>query len=180
MYAWTSINAEDEEVAARYRDKEDALNPVSPSLSYDAPYPEEARSPPVTANYTTYYNEAPKKKVDAIACAEVGGSNSMAPLEAGALTNKPVVDGDAMGRAFPEMQMSTLFINGVASAPAAMVDEKGNSIIFGQITDSFALEKFARDLCIQMGCVSLLAAPVMTGAQVKAHAVPRTRQAGPR
>jgi DUF917 family protein len=114
------------------------------------------------------------KSVDAIACAEVGGSNSMAPLEAGALTNKPVVDGDAMGRAFPEMQMSSLFINGVASSPAAMVDEKGNCIVFGQITDSFALEKFARDLCVQMGCTSLLAAPVMTGEQVKAHSVPRT------
>ena len=50
------------------------------------------------------------RSVDAIACAEIGGSNSMAPLEAGALTGKPVLDGDAMGRAFPEMQMSTLFI----------------------------------------------------------------------
>jgi len=79
MYAWTSINAEDEEVAARYQDKEDALNPVSPSLSYDAPYPEEARSPPVTANYTTYYNEAPKKKVDALA--EAWGIHEPEPYE---------------------------------------------------------------------------------------------------
>jgi len=114
------------------------------------------------------------KTIDAIACSEVGGSNSMAPLEAGALTNKPVVDSDAMGRAFPEMQMSTLFINGVACTPAAMVDEKGNCIVLGKMTDSFALEKFARDLCVQMGCTSLLAPGVMTGAEAKAHSVPRT------
>ncbi|MBI1280600.1 MAG: DUF917 family protein [Anaerolineaceae bacterium] len=113
-------------------------------------------------------------KIDAIACSEVGGANSIAPLEAGALTNKPVVDGDAMGRAFPEMQMSTLFINGVGCTPAAMVDEKGNTVIFGHLTDSRTFEKFGRDLCVQMGCVSLLALPVMSGADVKAHSVPRT------
>lgn len=114
------------------------------------------------------------KKIDAIACSEVGGANSIAPLEAGALTNKPVLDGDAMGRAFPEMQMSTLFINGVASAPGAMVDDKGNSIIFGSMVDSFAFERFGRDLCVKMGCVALVALPVMSGAEVKAHSVPRT------
>ncbi len=114
------------------------------------------------------------RTIDAIACAEVGGANSMAPLEAGALSGKPVVDGDAMGRAFPEMQMSTLFINGVATTPAAMVDEKGNCIIFGNMITSHAFEKFARDLCVQMGCTSLIAAPVMSGAEVKAHSVPRT------
>ncbi|KAH9968895.1 hypothetical protein BC827DRAFT_1166373 [Russula dissimulans] len=79
MYAWTSINAEDEEVAARYRDKEGALNPVSPSLSYNASYPEEARSPPATGNYSTYYAEAPKKKVDALA--EAWGMHEPEPYE---------------------------------------------------------------------------------------------------
>ena len=43
-------------------------------------------------------------------CAEIGGANSIAPLVAGALTGKPVIDADAMGRAFPELQMSTHFI----------------------------------------------------------------------
>ena len=33
-----------------------------------------------------------------------------------------------------------------------MVDEKGNRIVFGSITDSYALERFARDLCVLMGC----------------------------
>ncbi|KAI0307872.1 Pal1 cell morphology protein-domain-containing protein [Multifurca ochricompacta] len=81
MYAWTSINAEDEEVAARYRDKEDALNPITPTLTYNASYPssEPPRSPPVTANYTTYYSEPPKKKVDAIA--EAWGIHEPEPYE---------------------------------------------------------------------------------------------------
>lgn len=114
------------------------------------------------------------KSIDAIICAEIGGSNSIAPLVAGALTNKPVIDADAMGRAFPEMQMSTLFIDGVPCVPTAMADEKGNRIVFGHLTDSFALEKFARDLCILMGCRAELAVSVMTGKQVKRSAVRRT------
>lgn len=114
------------------------------------------------------------KSIDAIICAEIGGSNSIAPLVAGALTNKPVVDGDAMGRAFPEMQMSTHFLDGASCVPTAMADEKGNRIVFGNLTDPFALEKFARDLCILMGCRAELAVSVMTGKQVKRSAVRRT------
>ncbi|MEZ4667362.1 MAG: DUF917 domain-containing protein [Anaerolineae bacterium] len=114
------------------------------------------------------------KSIDAIICAEIGGSNSIVPLIAGALTNKPVVDGDAMGRAFPEMQMSTHFIDGASCVPTAMADEKGNQIVFSHLTDSFALEKFARDLCILMGCRAEMAVSVMSGKQVKRSAVPRT------
>jgi len=112
--------------------------------------------------------------LDAILCSEIGGSNSIAPLEAGALTGKPVVDGDAMGRAFPKMQMSTHFIAGVACTPAVLVDEKGNAILLSHMTDSFALERFTRDLCVQMGCTAMLALPVMRGIQAKATSVPGT------
>lgn len=114
------------------------------------------------------------KSIDAILCAEIGGANSIAPLVAGALTGKPVIDGDAMGRAFPELQMSTHFINGIPCVPAAMVDEKGNRIIFSNIISPKALEKYARDLCVLMGCRAELAAPVMTGKQIKSTTVRRT------
>jgi uncharacterized protein len=114
------------------------------------------------------------RTIDAIACAEIGGGNSIEPLVASALTGKPTIDADAMGRAFPEMQMSTHFINGVPCTPAAMVDEKGNQIIFSHMVDPFELERMARHLCITMGCRSMLALPVMTGEQVKRTSVPRT------
>lgn len=79
MYAWTAINPEDEEVAARYRDKEDGMNPVTPTLTYDAYTSEIPRSPPVDPNYASYYPEAPKKKVDAIA--EAWGIHEPEPYE---------------------------------------------------------------------------------------------------
>jgi len=111
------------------------------------------------------------RRIDALICAEVGGVNSIAPLVAGALTGKPVLDADGMGRAFPELQMSTHFIYGVPCTPAALVDEKGNRVIFAHTTDAFTLERFARDLCVAMGCIAELAVPVMTGAQAKQTAV---------
>ncbi len=113
-------------------------------------------------------------RIDAIICSEIGGSNSIEPLVAGALTGKPVIDADGMGRAFPELQMSTHFLAGIAPAPAALVDEKGNRIIFGNITDPKALERFARDLCIAMGCRTMLALPVMTAKQARESAVRHT------
>jgi hypothetical protein len=78
MYAWTSINAEDEEVAARYRDKEDG--PDAPPLAYNTSYSAElSRSPPAANNYSSYYSEAPKQKVDALA--EAWGIHEPEPYE---------------------------------------------------------------------------------------------------
>ena len=55
---------------------------------------------------------------DAIAIAEIGGANSMQPLIAGLLAGIPTIDSDSMGRAFPEIQMSSfLFDSGVTVAP---------------------------------------------------------------
>ena len=114
------------------------------------------------------------RPLDAILCAEIGGSNSIEPLVAGALTGKPVVDGDAMGRAFPELQMSTHFFDGVPCVPSVLVDEKNNRIVFGTMTDPNTLEKYARDLCVLMGCRAELASTVMTGAQAKRSSVANT------
>jgi len=114
------------------------------------------------------------RPIDAILCSEVGGSNSIQPLVASALTGKPVLDGDGMGRAFPELQMSTHFFDGAPCVPAALVDEKNNRVVFSHITDPHTLEKFARDLCIRMGCRASLAMPVLTGAQAKRSSVRNT------
>ena len=46
-----------------------------------------------------------QKKVSAILCIEAGGLNSTIPFVAAAKLSLPIIDGDAMGRAFPELQM---------------------------------------------------------------------------
>src|SRR4029078_1900476 len=70
---------------------------------------------------------------------EIGGANSMRPLVVAAQTGLPVVDGDGMGRAFPEIQMDTFSIYGVPIAPAAIADPRHNTVIFSRVDDAFSL-----------------------------------------
>ena len=54
---------------------------------------------------------------------EAGGVNSMTPIVVAASQGIPIVDCDGMGRAFPELQMTTFNLGGVSSTPMAITDE---------------------------------------------------------
>jgi hypothetical protein len=69
------------------------------------------------------------RPITALLCAEVGGGNALEPLAVGMQQGLPVVDADLMGRAFPELQMSTAAIAGVSLTPAAVADDKGNVLV---------------------------------------------------
>ena len=113
-------------------------------------------------------------KVDALISAEIGGANSMEPMLTAAQAGLPVVDGDGMGRAFPEMQMCTWSIYGHREAPAAMADEKGNIVIIRNTPDDVWLERIARSVVVAMGAAAGLATQPMRGDFVKRAAVPNT------
>jgi DUF917 family protein len=114
------------------------------------------------------------RRVDAIAPLEMGGSNSLVALAVGALLDVPVLDGDGMGRAFPELQMATYLIYGASPAPAAVADEKGNRTVLSRVADVYALERIARAVTIEYGGHAGLAMCAMTGAHARATCVPRT------
>ena len=112
-----------------------------------------------------------KRKVSAIVIGEIGGSNAIRPLITGLQCNLPVVDGDGMGRAFPELQMDTFMINGVSPAPFVLVDSHGNVAIFSRIGSALQGEAFGRSLTIEMGGSTALVMPVMSGADMKASII---------
>jgi DUF917 family protein len=114
------------------------------------------------------------RRVDAIAPLEMGGSNSLVALAVGAQLDVPVLDGDGMGRAFPELQMVTYLIYGCSPAPAAVADEKGNRTVLSRVADVYALERIARAVTIAYGGHAGLAMCAMTEAQARATCVPRT------
>jgi hypothetical protein len=65
-------------------------------------------------------------RLAAFVAVEVGGVQSILPLLLAALTGRPVIDGDGMGRAFPEAQMCTFLLYGMQPAlPAALSDDHG-------------------------------------------------------
>ena len=109
---------------------------------------------------------------DAIACEEIGGANSMEPLIIAAQAGIPVVDGDGMGRAFPEMQMTTYSIYGHRSTPSAMSDPHGNVVIFEHAVSELWHERMARATMVSQGGSSTLALAPMSGAFTKRFAVP--------
>ena len=112
---------------------------------------------------------------DAVAIAEIGGANSMQPLIAGRQLGIPTVDGDGMGRAFPEMQMSSfLYESDVSVAPYAMVDVGHRRILVPHTISEKWGERVARNIAVSMGARAALAGYVMSGAEVRATAVKHT------
>jgi len=113
------------------------------------------------------------RKITATMSIEAGGVNSMVPITVAARLGIPLVDGDTMGRAFPELQMVTPTLWGITSTPMAMADDKGNSAILNTITNRWA-ETFARDVAVNMGAAAYIAIYAMTGKQLKEAAIPGT------
>ena len=113
-------------------------------------------------------------RATALIPAEVGGSNSVEALIASAYADLPVVDADGMGRAFPEVQMCSYFIYGVRPYPAALADEKGNTVILNKVPDMYWLEKLARTVAVDMGAAAGFALPLMSAEEVRRTAIPHT------
>jgi DUF917 family protein len=114
------------------------------------------------------------RRFDAIAPFEMGGGNSMIPMLVAAAMDIPLVDGDGMGRAFPELQMITYLIYGGSPAPSAIADERGNEVIVSDVTSAKWLERIMRAATIEMGGHTGLATAVMDGAFCKRTIIPNT------
>jgi uncharacterized protein len=105
---------------------------------------------------------------------EIGGANAINPMIVAAQSGLPIVDGDGMGRAFPELQMDTFSVDGIPAAPGAICDIRGHVAIFDGFSDPVVLERYARAVTIEMGGSAGYAFPVMSGAEVKRSAIPDT------
>lgn len=104
---------------------------------------------------------------------EAGGVNSMIPIVAAAYTGKPLLNGDGMGRAFPELQMVTFHLIDVKATPMVLSDERGNSVILDTI-DNFWAEKIARAITIKFGGSAYIAIYAMSGRDYKRGVVKYT------
>lgn len=117
------------------------------------------------------------RKADATTPIECGGINSQMPFVLAARTGLPVLDGDGMGRAFPELQMETFHIYGVSGTPAVVADERG-TVVTIETADNFQLEWIARGVTIRMGGHAMLIDYPMSGADYKRTAIRGTISMG--
>jgi DUF917 family protein len=113
------------------------------------------------------------RTIDYTAAAEADGLNSTTPFTVAARLRIPMVDADGMGRAWPEIQMVTPTIHGIAAAPMAIADEKGNASIIDAMDNRWT-DRLARTICIEMGSTAMIAAYPMSGRQLKESMMPGT------
>ncbi|UQS82159.1 DUF917 domain-containing protein [Bombilactobacillus folatiphilus] len=101
---------------------------------------------------------------------EAGGINSMMPIIAAAKMNLPILDLDGMGRAFPELQMSTFVLAGHEVTPMVLTDERGNTTLINTIDPVWA-EKIGRNVTVEMGASATSASDGLTGRELRAAGV---------
>lgn len=91
------------------------------------------------------------RKLAATVATELGGGNTAASLAISAKLGIPMVDGDLMGRAGPELHQSTLHIFGFHMTPAAVVSKSGNRILVDRTAGIDDYEAIARHASVVSG-----------------------------
>ncbi len=101
------------------------------------------------------------RKVAGTVASEIGGGNTAASLAIAAKLGIPMVDGDLMGRAGPELHQSTVHIFGFTMYPAAIVSNTGNQMVvdsYASIDDYEAIARYAS--VISQGHVAVVDTPL--------------------
>ncbi|MGP3910968.1 DUF917 domain-containing protein [Nonomuraea sp. 10N515B] len=109
----------------------------------------------------------------AVMSSEIGGSNGVAPVAWAAQLGLPLLDADGMGRAFPEVQMVSMYVAGLPADLVIMTDVAGNVVTIRPI-DGLWSERLARAVCVAAGSSALMADYVITAAQARGAVIEGT------
>ncbi|WP_433516432.1 DUF917 domain-containing protein [Nonomuraea sp. CA-143628] len=109
----------------------------------------------------------------AIMSSEIGGANGVAPVAWAAQLGLPLLDADGMGRAFPEVQMVSMYVAGLPADLVIMSDIVGNIVTIRPI-DGLWSERLARAVCVAAGSHALMADYVLTAAQARGAVIEGT------
>ncbi|KAK7417790.1 hypothetical protein QQZ08_011486 [Neonectria magnoliae] len=105
---------------------------------------------------------------------EIGGGNGMSAFPTGVHFDVPVIDGDAMGRAYPTMYHATFSVYGHSLVPCVLSDARGNSSVVMNTDSPVRLESILRTTAIELGLGCAACANPLPGSAIKSHGVPNT------
>ncbi|MBI1848487.1 MAG: DUF917 domain-containing protein [Candidatus Rokubacteria bacterium] len=108
------------------------------------------------------------RRFEAVMSLEIGGGNAIQPFMAAAGLGLPVVDGDCMGRAFPEAQMTSFAIHDLPMFPLTLADVRDNAVIVARAESWKWMERLSRTACVAVGSVAGTCKAPRTGREVKA------------
>ena len=119
------------------------------------------------------YEQIYGREVKAVMPFEMGGINGVLPIAWAAHAGLPLVDGDFMGRAFPELQMLTPHLFGMSGCPAVITDERLQTIVY-RTADNEWLEKLVRNSVATFGGSACGGLYPMTAAEARLPIIPGT------
>jgi len=128
---------------------------------------ERLTDPATIARAVTMMEEVIGRRFSAIMSLEIGGGNALQPFMAAALLDRPVVDGDCMGRAFPEAQMTSFAIHDLCMYPLTLVDVRDNAVIVARAESWKWMERLSRTACVAVGSIASTCKAPRTGKEVK-------------
>jgi DUF917 family protein len=128
---------------------------------------ERLTDPDTIARAVTMMEEIVGQRFRAIMSLEIGGGNALQPFMAAALLDRPVVDADCMGRAFPEAQMTSFAIHDLRMYPLTLVDVRNNAVIVARAESWKWMERLSRTTCVAVGSIASTCKAPRTGKEVK-------------
>lgn len=101
------------------------------------------------------------RPVSAVMSSEIGGSNGVHPVSWAARLGVPLVDADGMGRAFPEVQMVSMYVAGLPVNFIVLSDVIGNVTVMRPVDGAWS-ERLARAVAVASGAHALMADYILT------------------
>jgi DUF917 family protein len=95
-------------------------------------------------------------------------------MEPAAMTGLPVVDADAMGRAFPEAQMTSFAICDLQPYPLTLADIRDNEVVIPRAASWKWMERISRKVCTEVGSIAATCKAPRSGREVKDCAILHT------
>jgi DUF917 family protein len=105
------------------------------------------------------------RPVTAVMSSEIGGANGVHPVAWAAQLGVPLVDADGMGRAFPEVQMISMYVAGLPVNAIVLADVIGNVTVMRPV-DGLWAERLARAVAVAGGSHALMADYLLDGRDV--------------
>src|SRR6267378_163731 len=132
---------------------------------------ERLTDPRTIARAVTMMEEYLGRRFRAIMSLEIGGGNAIQPFMAAALLDRPVVDADCMGRAFPEAQMTSFAIHDLQMYPLTLADVRDNAVVVARAASWKWMERISRKACVEVGSIASTCKAPRTGKEIKECAI---------
>lgn len=114
------------------------------------------------------------EEISAFLAFELGCGNTILPGVIASLSDKPVIDGDCVGRAVPEIELCTLNVVGLPFTPIAIVTPWMETMMVKKVVDYERAEDICRYMAVVSGGSCLIMSSPIRGKVLTESIVPNT------